>query len=45
MATRDKVWVNIDWITFLVFLLLMYMGWRYIYAAVYKEGYKSIFDF
>ncbi len=45
MATRNKVWVNIDWITFLVFLLLMFMGWLNIYAAVYNEEHKSIFDF
>ncbi len=44
MATRNKLWANIDWVTFLVFLLLTIMGWLNIYAAVYNEEHKSIFD-
>ncbi len=44
MATRNNLWANIDWITFFVFLLLTIMGWLNIYAAVYNEEHKSIFD-
>lgn len=44
MAARNKLWTNIDWVTFLVFLLLTIMGWLNIYAAVFNEAHKSIFD-
>ncbi len=44
MATRNKLWANIDWITFFVFLLLALLGWINIYAAVYDDSHKSILD-
>ena len=44
MATRNKLWANIDWVTFFIFLLLVFLGWINIYAAVYDESHKSIFD-
>ncbi len=45
MATRNKLWANIDWITFFLFLALSLLGWINIYAAVYDESHKSILDF
>lgn len=36
---------NIDWVTVIVYLVLVLMGWINIYAAVYNEDHKSIFDF
>ncbi len=45
MATRNKLWTNIDWITFFLFLTLCLLGWINIYAAVYDESHKSILDF
>lgn len=45
MATRNKLWTNIDWITFFLFLALSLLGWINIYAAVYDESHKSILDF
>lgn len=46
MATRnsEKVLHNIDWLLVLLYLLLVVMGWFNIYAAVYNEEFKSIFD-
>ena len=45
MATRNKLWANIDWITFFLFLTLSLLGWINIYAAVYDDSHKSILDF
>jgi rod shape determining protein RodA len=44
MAKRNSLWSNIDWVTILAFLLLVFMGWINIYAAVYNEEFQSIFD-
>ena len=35
---------NIDWLSVLVYLILVFLGWLNIYAAVYNEQHKSIFD-
>lgn len=45
MRRRINIWANIDWITVLIYLLLVFMGWVNIYAAVYNEEHQSIFDF
>jgi rod shape determining protein RodA len=42
---RNNVWANIDWITVSIYLAMMFIGWINIYAAVYNEEHKSIFDF
>jgi rod shape determining protein RodA len=34
----------VDWVTILLFLVLITLGWINIYAAVYDEAHKSIFD-
>lgn len=46
MANRNNEGVlqNIDWILVFMYLLMVTMGWFNIYAAVYNEEYKSIFD-
>ncbi len=46
MANRNNEGVlqNIDWILVSMYLLMVTMGWFNIYAAVYNEEYKSIFD-
>lgn len=41
---RGKILVNIDWITIAIVFILMIVGWVSIYAAVYDEHHKSIFD-
>lgn len=35
---------GLDWITILVYTVLVLMGWINIYAAVYDEAHSSIFD-
>jgi len=42
---RNNVWANVDWITISIYLAMMFIGWINIYAAVYNEEHKSIFDF
>lgn len=46
MANRNKdaVMQNIDWMLVSLYLILVIMGWFNIYAAVYNEEYKNIFD-
>ena len=44
--SNKRNWVaNIDWITILMYLILVFFGWINIYAAVYNEEHKAIFDF
>ncbi len=44
MRQRSNIFQNIDWITILIFLGLLLIGWINIYAAVYNEEHKSLFD-
>ncbi|HKJ42265.1 MAG TPA: rod shape-determining protein RodA, partial [Sunxiuqinia sp.] len=44
MATRNNTWANLDWVTFFIYLVLVFLGWINIYAAVYNESYSSIMD-
>jgi rod shape determining protein RodA len=41
---KNNVWANVDWITISIYLAMMFIGWINIYAAVYNEEHKSIFD-
>jgi len=41
---KNNVWENVDWITIGLYLAMMFIGWINIYAAVYNEEHKSIFD-
>ena len=36
---------NIDWALILLYVVLVFLGWANIYAAVYNEDHNSIFDF
>jgi rod shape determining protein RodA len=45
MPGRNKLVLNLDWVTVFLYFVLVLMGWLNIYAAVYDEKYKSIFDF
>lgn len=44
MRQRSNIFQNLDWITFSIFLGLLLIGWLNIYAAVYNEEHKSLFD-
>jgi rod shape determining protein RodA len=40
----DSIFYNIDWITVLIYVVLVLMGWANIYAAVYNEEHYVITD-
>ena len=44
MRYNKTIFSNIDWITVLLYLILILIGWVNIYAAVYNEDHHSIFD-
>jgi rod shape determining protein RodA len=44
MAKRNSLWANIDWVTILLYVALVLMGWFNIYSAVYNAEHDSIFD-
>lgn len=45
MQRRNKFVDNLDWTTVFIYILLVFMGWMNIYAAVYSEEHSSILDF
>lgn len=44
MRQQRSIFDGIDWVMVLLFLLLVFMGWLNIYAAVFNEEHQSIFD-
>lgn len=44
MREQKSIFQNIDWIMTGLFLLLVILGWLNIYAAVYNDEHKNIFD-
>lgn len=45
MQRRINIWASIDWLTIGLYLLLVFLGWINIYAAVYNDEHQSMFDF
>ncbi|MFZ4400130.1 MAG: rod shape-determining protein RodA [Bacteroidales bacterium] len=45
MREQKGILGNIDWVMVGMYIALVFMGWLNIYAAVYDENHKSIFDF
>lgn len=45
MQRKNSIWKGLDWPTVFIYLILVFMGWANIYAAVYSEEHSSIFDF
>lgn len=45
MKRQVNIWLNLDKVTVLLFLLMVTMGWLNIYAAVYNEENRGILDF
>lgn len=41
---NEGVLQNIDWLTVMIYLVMIFMGWFNIYAAVYNEEHQSILD-
>ncbi len=44
MARRNNIWANLDWLTVIIYLILIFLGWINIYAAVFNEEHASILD-
>lgn len=44
MRNQRSIFANVDWVTILIYLALVLIGWISIYAAVYNEEHHSIFD-
>ncbi|MEI7830917.1 MAG: rod shape-determining protein RodA [Prolixibacteraceae bacterium] len=44
MKSENNIFFNLDWITILLYLTLILMGWVNIYAAVYSDEHQSILD-
>ncbi len=44
MNRQNNIFLNLDWITIMIYLALVVMGWVNIYAAVYSEEHQSILD-
>jgi rod shape determining protein RodA len=45
MKRTVNVLLKVDWVVITIYLLLVFLGWINIYAAVYDEEHSSIFDF
>jgi rod shape determining protein RodA len=45
MREQKHIFSNIDWITVGLYLALIIIGWLNIYASVYSDEHKNIFDF
>lgn len=44
MIQKNTIWYNIDWQTVLIYLILIFLGWINIYAAVFNNNHREIFD-
>lgn len=44
MDKGNNILARLDWVTVILWLVMMIMGWLNIYAAVYNEQHTSIFD-
>lgn len=44
MEKSNNILARLDWVTVMLWLVMMIMGWLNIYAAVYNEQHTSIFD-
>ncbi|MFP4619673.1 MAG: rod shape-determining protein RodA [Bacteroidales bacterium] len=45
MKRRINIWSNIDWVTIVLYLFLVIVGWLNIYSSVYTGENQEIFDF
>lgn len=45
MRRQQHILDGIDWVSVLLYLALVFLGWINIYAAVYNEEHQSILDF
>ena len=44
MRQQKSIFENLDWVMVTIYLVMVFLGWINIYAAVYNEEHKSILD-
>jgi rod shape determining protein RodA len=44
MRQQRSIFDNLDWVMVSIYLVMVFLGWINIYAAVYNEEHKSILD-
>ncbi|TVR71643.1 MAG: rod shape-determining protein RodA [Marinilabiliales bacterium] len=44
MSRSNSIWINLDWLTVIIFMVMLLIGWVSIYSSVYDETHSSIFD-
>jgi rod shape determining protein RodA len=44
MRQQKSIFDNLDWVMVSIYLVMVFLGWINIYAAVYNEEHKSILD-
>ena len=44
MNRLNELIKNTDWLSVFLYLVLVFIGWLNIYAAVYNESHNNIFD-
>ncbi|MBP6512218.1 MAG: rod shape-determining protein RodA [Bacteroidia bacterium] len=44
MRKQNSIFENIDWVLVVFYVVLVLLGWVNIYAAVYNEEHKNMFD-
>lgn len=44
MRKQKSIFENIDWVLLVMYMVLVLMGWLNIYAAVYNEEHRNIYD-
>lgn len=44
MRRKINIIASLDWLTVFIFIILVFLGWMNIYAAVYNEEHQSILD-
>ena len=44
MRQQKSIFENLDWVMVTIYLVMIFLGWINIYAAVYNEEHKSILD-
>ncbi|UCG29029.1 MAG: rod shape-determining protein RodA [Bacteroidales bacterium] len=45
LRRKVNIWTSNDWITIILFLVLVFLGWINIYASVFNEETSEAFDF
>ena len=45
MVRRDSIWKSLDWVTIIIYLMLIVFGWFSICGASYDYGDRDFLDF